>query len=237
MSINERLNQLYDEWEKKHTKEQLKRHGLVHETTYTSTSTKLKIVLMGKELNCQGNPAFDMIKFLNHELEKGSKDNDFERPTKQAGLWAYGILTGFQEDYYELDHNRNAAIGLKSIGWTNLSKICGGGKANHKWKDHADKQRDLTKEELKIMDPQLILCSGEDTYGLMTEMLGLERKLLLNKAEHRREISYSIWPLENPKCLYLDFYHHAATGFYEKWYWILEEVYDKCKCKGLFTWI
>jgi hypothetical protein len=76
---------------------------------------------VGKELNCQGNPAFDLIKFLIFELEKGSKGNNFERPTKQAGLWAYGILKGFPQDYYksELDLICNAAEGLKSIGCFN----------------------------------------------------------------------------------------------------------------------
>jgi len=236
MSINECLSRLYAEWEEEHPGEQLKRHGLVCEDTYISA--KPRIVLVGKELNCQGNRAFDMIKFLNCELEKGSKGENFERPAKQAGLWAYGILTGFKEDYYQLDHNPNAALGLKSIGWTNLSKICGGGKANPEWKKHACNQRELTEKELKIMNPQLILCSGADTYGLVTELLELGRpQLLLPKANHRREINYSKWDLDSHECLCLDFYHHAPTGFYEKWYWILEEVYDKCKHEGLFTWI
>jgi len=235
MTINERLNQLYSKWEKNHPGAHLVRHGLVDEGTYSNAEPR--IVLLGREVNAMKDPHFNLLEYLIYTLEKSSKSKGFKLGEKQAGLWAYGILTGFQEDFYELDHNCNAAIGLKSIGWTNLSKICGGGKANHKWKEHAVKQWELTKEELKIMDPQLILCSGEDTYGLVTEILGLERKRLLDKTEKRRKINYSIWPLENHKFLCLDFYHHAATGFYEKWYWILEEVYDKCKCKGLFTWI
>ncbi|MCX6006438.1 MAG: hypothetical protein NTZ34_04145 [Chloroflexi bacterium] len=238
MSINERLSQLYDKWDDKwkreHPGERLVRHGLICEHTYIAA--KPRIVLLGKELNCQGNPDFDLLEFLNCELEKGSKGNNFEKPVMQAGLWAYGILTGFQEDYYQLDHSRNAALGLKSIGWTNLSKICGGGKANSEWKKHACNQRELTEKELKIMNPQLILCSGGHTYALLAELLRLERKLLLPKENHRRKIYYSIWPLKGHDCLCLDFYHHAAIGFYEKWYWILEEVFDKCETEGLCTW-
>lgn len=240
MSINECLSRLYDEWDDKWKREypgeQLVRHGLVCEDTYIAA--KPQIVLLGKELNCQGNPDFDLLEFLNGELEKGSKGKNFDRPAMQAGLWAYGILTGFQEDYYQLDHSRNAALGLKSIGWTNLSKICGGGKANSNlWKVHAGNQMDLWTEELKIMDPDVILCAGRDTYDLMAELLRkLERKLLLDRAKHRRKIYYSEWNLGSHECLCLDFYHHAAIGFYEKWYWILEEVYEACKDRKLCTW-
>lgn len=239
MSINERLSRLYDEWEKEHPGEQLKRHGLVDENTYTSTSTKPRIVLLGKELNCRKNPDFNLLEFLNCELEKGTKGKVFERPAKQAGLWAYGILTGFRDDYHqlELDPNRHAAQGLKSIGWANLSKICGVGKANPEWKKHACKQRELTEKELKIMNPHIILCAGADTYGLLAKLLCLEPKLLLDKTEERREINYSIWHLESHKCLCLDFYHHADRRGYEKLYGILKEVFDKCKTEGLCTWI
>jgi hypothetical protein len=241
MLINERLSRLYDEWEKEHPGEQLKRHGLVDENTYTSTSTKPRIVLLGKELNCQGNPDFNLLEFLNCELEKGTKGNNFEWPVKQAGLWAYGLRTEFQEDYGKFDkfaRNSNAALGLKGIGWANLSKICGEGKASAEWKKRACNQRKLTEKELEIMNPQLILCAGADTYGLVDELLELGLpQLLLPKANHRREINYSIWHLGSHECLCLDFYHHAARGGYKKYYEILNEVFDKCKKNGLCTWL
>ena len=235
MSINERLNQLYGDWEKEHQGEHLVRHGIVDEETYRKAEPR--IVLLGKEVNAMKEPQFNLLEYLIYTLEKSREGEGFKKSETQAGLWAYGILKECP-DYpkSKLVLNRYTAEGIRSIGWTNLSKICGGGKANHRWKEHAVKQWDLTKEELKIMDPQLILCSGEDTYGLVTEILGLERKRLLDKTEKRRKINYSIWPLENHKFLCLDFYHHAARGGYGKYYGILEEVYNKCKFEELFTW-
>jgi hypothetical protein len=82
MSINEHLSRLYDEWGKEHKwkkeypGEQLKRHGLVDENTYTSTSTKPRIVLLGKELNCHENPDFDLRK-----VQEASKAGWF------VGVW------------------------------------------------------------------------------------------------------------------------------------------------------
>jgi hypothetical protein len=125
---------------------------------------------------------------------------------------------------------------LKSIGWANLSKIGGGGKANPEWKKRACNQWELTEKELKIMNPQLILCSGGDTYNLVAKLLDLKKTTLLPKSNQWRELSYSIWDLGSHRCLCLDFYHHAATGSYGKWYGILKEVFEKCKNNRLCTW-
>ncbi len=236
MSINGCLSRRYDEWKKDHPKEQLIRQGLVCENIYTSA--KPRIVLLGREVNALGNRDFELLKFLRRELEKGNRGEKFKMSAKQAGLWAYGILTGFQEDYHQLDLNRNAALGLKSIGWTNLSKIAGGGKADlAQVRESACNQLSLWKDELKIMNPEVILCSGTGTHSLMATLLGLPQEFLLYNEEQRRKINYSKWDLGSHECLCVDFFHHADRRGYAILYRILREVFDKFEKNGLFTWI
>jgi len=235
MLINGRLGQRYDEWRKDHPKEQLIRQGLVCENIYTSA--KPRIVLLGREVNANGNPDFDFLGFLRRELEKGNKGENFKMSAKQAGLWAYGIMTGFQEDYHQLDHNYNAALGLKSIGWTNFSKIAGSGKANlAQVKEIACIQSSLWKDELKIMNPEVILCSGTGTHGLMATLLGPRQETLLCNIKQRREIKYSKWNLGSHECLCVDFFHHADRRGYETLYEILKEVFTQFEERNLCTW-
>lgn len=232
MSVNCRLADLYDRWEREHPGDRLIRQGLVDEDTYLRAMPR--IVLLGKEVNQRRNPAFKLLEFLRSELRKGNEGNRFARPAMQAGLWAYGILNRFPA-YQELDLELHAAQGVGSIGWTNLSKNGGTGEANlAKVREVARAQLNLWKQELAIMDPQLILCSG--TYTLMAPLLGLERRQLMPRGRQGRRIDYSIWQLTGHECLCLDFYHHAARGGFAKWYERLKDVVEECEKVHLCTW-
>ncbi|MGD0857662.1 MAG: hypothetical protein ABSA18_17980 [Dehalococcoidia bacterium] len=223
--INQSLKQQYSKWGKVHPGLKLVRHGLVDEQAFESA--KVRIVLLGKEVNSMEYSDFDLLKFLKGELEKGDEGKNIKRADIQAGLWAYGILTDFNEDFSSLNINKCAAFGLRRIGWTNLSKIAGGGKADSKSiSERAKSEKALWSEELRIMKPRVILCSGEHTYNLMTKLLDLKRKPLLDKTSQHRKFSYSIWRY---KCLCIDYYHHAARGDYKKLYEILKEVFIECK--------
>lgn len=232
MSISCRLVDLYDRWEREHLGERLIRQGLVDEEMYLASNPR--IVLLGKEVNQRKNPNFELLEFLRNELQKGKGGNRFARPAMQAGLWTYGILNQFPK-YQELDLEFHAAQGVQRIGWTNLSKNGGTGKADiTKVKEVACAQLNLWKQELTIMDPQLILCSG--SYGLMVSLLGLERRQLIPKGSKHRRFDYSIWRLKGYECLCLDFYHHSARRGYDKYYNLLKDVLEECKKLHLCTW-
>ena len=229
MHINDDLKSLYESW-----KNIGEPQGLIDEPTYKAS--KPRIVLLGKELNEKRRNFKNLFTFMETEIKKGQKGKSFSKQPKQVGLWAYGILKGFP-DYSKLtDLNLNicAAEGLKSIGWTNVKKPGGKGKAvDAEIKRYAEKQFYLWIKELEIMDPQVILFAG--TYNIASSLflLGsrLETKFILPKCR------YSVWQLHGHDCLCVDFYNPGYWGSYQKSYQHLAAIFNECKKQGLCNWM
>ena len=178
--------------------------GVVDEKTYVSIYPKIVFLLREPHTEKTG---WSMTNGLRRNVEKGLKGEALEKrymyTWRQAGVWAYAIIYGFDR-YQVLRKNSYVAEGIKAIGMTNLKKTGGQATSNrHEIGHHAKQEKQLWQKELEIMSPDLILCGN--TFNMVINNIGLERILLAEIGEKR--YYYSLCNLNGKKAVVLDFWH------------------------------
>ena len=231
--INEKLIDLY----KTHYGEQIKDIipcGIVDEDTYTTT--KIKIVYVLREAHMRTpykiESGFTIPKGLKRNAEKGLKNipmgKNYMYTWRQAGVWAYAILNGF-DSYKILKRSEYVAKGLLSIGMTNHKKTGGGTSAKeHEIEYHAKRDKNLWQRELEIMNPDLVLCGG--TYRHIADNLKLE-KYFLHKDETKTYF-YSVFNINGHRSVILDFWHPNNRRNRNKNLTVLKYLIDKLNEEG-----
>lgn len=180
--------------------------GLVDEAIYESTTPKVVFILKephsdhkGWSIPCELNR-----NVLNHS--KGAPlEHEFMRTWRQAGVWAYSVIHGFGS-YSNLKADLFVAAGLKAIGMTNLKKTGGGASSSFtEISGCASAEKDLWQEEIRVMNPDLIVCGY--TYWLVQKNLGLAVHHLdtINKQEYQYSV-YDVDYRERGHTI-LDFWH------------------------------
>jgi len=206
--INERLDSLYMDYYGDRINDIIP-CGVVDEETYSSVYPKIVIILREAHMRTpyQIESRWTIPKGLKRNADMGLNNLSMERKYmytwRQAGVWAYAIINGF-DTYQVLRSPSPVAQGLKCIGMTNLKKT--GGKASSNWQEisyHAKQDKELWQRELEIMNPDLILCGG--TYRDVTSNLGLERYLLHKDLD--KSYFYSIHNMNGKQSVILSFWH------------------------------
>ncbi len=199
--------------------------GVVDEEAYLSSKPKLVLVL--REVNDpEQKPDWSVVDFLRWQVNRGLKGDSIYPMWKRVGIWSYAIHHGFAK-YGELNSLGVAAKGLRYIGMTNLKKSGGGGVSNYEAiRKHAEEKFDLWKQELEIMDPDLILCGR--TYWIVSGLLKLNRQQIASG------LWFSIWQHNDRSTLIVAFYHPSYRGSSHMLYALLKEGLFELQEKGLW---
>ena len=124
---------------------------------------------------------------------------------RQAGVWAYSIVYGF-DSYSVLKKDIYVARGLQAIGMTNLKKTGGGAISElREISYYAVKEKELWQKELELMNPDLVICGS--TYQDVQKNLGFD-KLFLSKIDGKPYF-YSVGTIGKKQYAILDFWHPA----------------------------
>lgn len=221
--ISERLQQLYTPYLV--GQEHFVPCGVVDEEAYLSSKPKLVLVL--REPNDPDQkPGWSMVDFLQWQISRGLKGESIRPMWKRVGIWSYAIHNGFAR-YRDIDSYSTAAKGLRDIGMTNLKKSGGGGESNNKViQKCAEDTFDLWKQELEIMNPDLILCGG--TYWIISGLLRLNRQQTASGPW------YSHWQHNDRRTLIASFYHPSYRGRSAMLYAFLKEALVELRERGLW---
>lgn len=166
------------------------------------------------------------MEFLKGEVCKGLSGQDIYPMWKVIGIWSYAIRNGFPW-YGDINTVRTAAEGLKYIGMTNLKKSGGGSTANNRViYEYAKKTIPLWKQELEVMDPDIIICCG--TFWTVAELLDLTGERTATG------LRYSIWQRGKRDSLIVSIYHPAIRGRKDMLYAFLKEALLELHAKGFW---
>lgn len=166
MSTNQRLNDLYETW-RQNNPGHFVGGGVIDEIRYGSIDVKLLFLL--KEVNdSDQSEDWSLVDFIHRQSESARYHLTFEI----IGLWSFGLMKGLP-GYQRLIHSKekNVREGLSGISITNLKKTGGTGVSElDEIRRHALDTKDLWIEEIKIMNPDVVVCGG--TFTIVQEILG-----------------------------------------------------------------
>ena len=196
MQIAEKLENLYKKWQKDNDySEQFIGGGVVNEKLYEESKPKLLFLL--KEANDPDRKeSWNLDGFLHSEIDK----NHLYTMWRAVGTWVYGFYNDFppHTEIYSEDMS-NLFEGLRRISAVNIKKTGGGGSSD--WDElveHTKKNKYLLLEEIKIINPDIIICGG--TFWIIEKVFN-DFKV----EESKCGVHYAVY---NEK-VFLDFVHPA----------------------------
>jgi len=227
--INDRLMDLYKAYYGNNIKS-IVYCGVVDEVTYMSVYPRIVFILREPHSSDTG---WSLTNGLRRNVENGlrgmSLEADYMYTWRQAGVWAYSIINGFNS-YDVLKSDFFVAKGLQAIGMTNIKKTGGGASSNlREISFYANKEKDLWQKELEIMNPHLVICGS--TYQDVQQNLGLDELNLANI--DGKPYSYSVSGAGHGNCVIIDFWHPGTRRNREYILNHLKVLIDKLKGKGL----
>ena len=159
------LVDLYSMWRARHPNEHLIDCGLVDEDAYDSAP--LRVVWVLKEAVDERQTTGWSLPGYFQDVAMGRLPPS--RTARPLGALTWGLVHG--ADSYATSRDQMGA-GLRLLGITNLKKS--GGLSYSKWsiiEEAADRSKDLWIEELRLMDPDVVVCGG--TFWHVSPRLGL----------------------------------------------------------------
>ncbi|MFA5316315.1 MAG: hypothetical protein WC369_02715 [Dehalococcoidales bacterium] len=200
--------------------------GVTNEQLYESSSPKL-VCILREPNDRKKKPRWSIPEFIQRQVNNGYNGKRIYHMWKELGFWSYAIRNDFPE-YSDINTLRISAEGLNCIGMTNLKKSGGGGSSKYlDIREYANSTTPLWKQELEIMNPDIILCCG--TFRIVTDLLGLQ---VIKMDSHRGY--YSVWKRDNGNSILVRFYHPAARFRKGVLYNLLKENLLELREKGLW---
>ncbi len=161
-NIEQQLSELMNKWKNsllESEQEKFSADGIVDLEQWNKTDTKILVLL--KETNDYTKPINELIYNVVHK--KRDKGQFWQAMTfHTVGKWLYGLYN-LDENSYPLlktakKHRKNA---LLACAYMNLKKVSGKSATNYKTLEKAaHRDQDFIREEIKIIDPQIIICGG-----------------------------------------------------------------------------
>ena len=197
MTIFEKEEELFKEWEKRRTL--FVRDGAVSEHDYLKSCPKIAFVL--KEANDPGDP-FDLRQFLqNRNGGKGKTWNNVAR-------WVHGIRNLPSEcdwSFYEKIDERFRREELSRIVAMNLKKSPGGARTNYADLERvAREDSEYIQKQYALYDPDITICGGVETTG------GLFHDLVHPRMEWKQTTRGIWWYRRNARKCVVALHHPAA---------------------------
>ncbi len=226
--INEKLGDLYSRYYGVDYKGKMIPCGIVDENVYLKSRPRIVFVLREPHTSKTG---WTIPGSLKRNVERG--DKDFEKGYAytwiQAGVWTYAIHHGFK-NYRELNGPALIADGIRAIGMTNLKKTGGGATSIAKQIENAARtDASLWRQELEIMDPDLIICGR--TYSYVISHLGSRNDKLLDN--NGKIYHYSLWEVNGHEAVILQFCHPACRKDRTETLDLLRRLIDQVKEKQI----
>ncbi|KGX91278.1 hypothetical protein [Pontibacillus marinus] len=186
MSITSELNVLYERW--KNGKHFIP-GGVVDENKFQSSS--IKVLMLLKEVNDTNGDEWTLPEHLNNQIHH----QKFRPIWRNVGMWVYGAQFNFPP--YQ-NAKKHVGDGIRYVATTNLKKSGGSGSSNMDeiW-EHARDNQMLWREEIKIINPDIVVCGG--TFSVVKDILGLESEWTSSGAQ----IGHAL------DTIFIDFYHPA----------------------------
>jgi len=168
MTKTEALNKLFDCWQQKVNAEgeRFSADGIVEDEKYSNARWRCLFLL--KEPNDHGDDIREHARIAasnpGHRIRQYLTWGNLAR-------WSYGLL----HDFAEFDAIENAWESLLEVAVMNLKKTPGLAAANSAslaaFARHPG-NRDFIIEELRIIEPQVIICCGRPVWELLREVVG-----------------------------------------------------------------
>lgn len=187
--------------------------GVVDEDAYGASRPRVMFLL--KEVNDPGHDkTWTLPGFLRGQVEKGIEGQ--YRMWREVGTWVHGLRSGFPKFK---DAQAGRVEGLRAIAVTNLKKSGGGGQADmEKVEEVAKRDRELWEEEIRIMDPDLIVCGN--TYWIIEDILNFGPPPIPGTCGARHAIAN----VGGRDRVFLETYHPAARTKSAAMYAFFKEV-------------
>jgi hypothetical protein len=189
MEINKLEELLFDKWKKK--RPEMAKDGVINELEYSKS--KIRVLYILKEVN----------DWKNGDLREFVRNGARWRTWNNIARWHNGIQNYFENGIVEfkntISQNDRKEI-LKNIAVLNLKKESGGASSNmgQIW-HHANGDKDLLKQQVKLYNPNIIICCG--TGGIVSEL-----QLFENIGSFKLS-SNGIRFTKNEKILMIDYFH------------------------------
>jgi hypothetical protein len=220
------VDQLFDEWEKRHRGSLFVRDGIVNEAEWRAATKR--IVFLLKENNCGPSS----VSFgATHEEQRDFRLLCNKRPWAEIGQWSYGLLNlPSSPTFGEAEKHRDAAC--RQVAIINLKKTAGGNASSSKViTQFALRDQDLLRKQVGRLDPSIVVCCGKDL------VFSLAQKIFLDDAaEAEEKASAFVLGCRTPvrilragpsKIWWIDFVHPSMRrGSREKKY---EQLMELCR--------
>ena len=150
MNKTEKLNALFERWQKKFPeyRGKFKKDGINNEEMYENQN--LKVLFLAKEPNDPDQNEGDFRKWWSNEVKYAFSHRICE--------WAFGVLNNFPPLKDLTYDNEERLKVISSVAFMNLKKIGGQANANHDViAETISKERHFILEEVSIIEPDIII--------------------------------------------------------------------------------
>jgi len=221
MSASKALNALFTEWQRvcDMPANDFYADGIINESLYASSSSRLLVI--AKEPNARNHDQTGDRSFV---TEWDSRKGRY-RFALRIGEWAHGILHDFPP--FDVFKEEDKLDSLRKIAFMNVKKSGGVGSAN---RDDiyqlVCKHREFITEEIRIIDPDIILLGLSFDKRLATELFG---------PLDWQPSGYSIDVAPLGKARIIDFYHPSSRNVGAAAYSLLQNVIRSMTFRNLLT--
>lgn len=191
------LDDLFDEWEKRHLAKGHKRFirdGIVNEDWWMQKQSVPKICFFLKEARTDQDAGYNLVKDL-YAYEPW-------KLWQRVAVWTQAIQLSFsgERPYDEDKIKMKSHEAVRQTAVVNVKKSNGLAESTEEdlWQYVKD-DKDLLKKELEIVNPDIIVCGY--TFGMLSEVLGEELE-----RDNTTDTMYAFWKDK----LVIDYYHPAC---------------------------
>jgi len=168
--LNARLDRLFEAWKRRYPKElqgDFHADGIVDEAMYDRQTHRLLFVAL--EPNSKGG-RFDQ--FRGWDLRALWRDRPLKKAfDRNAALWTRALLDG-RDDYSAGLAPERTRCQLARIAIINLKKTAGGGRAAmENIAIQAWEHRDLLREQVRIISPEVVVTGGQECNRLFWKIM------------------------------------------------------------------
>lgn len=190
------LDELFDLWENRHLSgnyHHFIRDGIVDESWWLQEQRVPKICFFLKEARTQEK---------HYDLTDDLRAREPWRLWQRVAIWTQAIQAAFscERAYDDEKLKLKSHTAIKQISVVNVKKSDGKNTSNDKdLLDFAERDKDLLKQELELINPDIIVCGY--TYQFLSMVLDDELE-----AGKRQDTMYCFWKDK----LIIDYYHPAC---------------------------